>query len=72
MASQGAFSSLVAHMFASPEFFVFPSMQLAAVKTLWVEDKLAVTGVNSAIPDMNSTYFFDLRCLRCRVTDVLF
>ena len=56
MASQGAFSSLVAHMFASPEFSVFPSMQLAALKTLWVDDKLAVTGVNSAVPDMNATY----------------
>ena len=56
MASQGAFSSLVAHMFESPEFSVFPSMQLAAMKTLWVDDKLAVTGVNSAVPDMNATY----------------
>ena len=72
MASQGAFSSLVAHMFASPEFSVFPSMQLAAVKTLWVEDKLAVTGVNSAVPERKTTYFIDLRYLRCRVTDVLF
>ena len=56
MASQGAFSSLVAHMFASPEFFVFPSMQLAAPNTLWVEDMLAVKGVNSAGPDRNATY----------------
>ena len=59
MASQGAFSSLVAHMFASPEFSVFPSMQLAAPKTLWVDDKLAVTGVNSAVPDKNAPYLIE-------------
>ena len=72
MASQGAFSSLVAHMFASPEFSVFPSMQLAAPKMLWVEDMLAVKGVNSAVPDRKTTYLIGFRYLRGRVTDVLF
>ena len=63
---------MVAHMFASPEFSVFPSMQLAAPKTLWVDDMLAVKGVNSVVPDRKSTYLIDLRYLRCRVTDVLY